>query len=132
MAEEPQPSTMVEGADPPDALPANAEDRKAAKAMSSLESNKPEEDAGPKKEVDLKALDDAISKLSAIGEPKKGNSEGKKKDEGPAKPLVKVDQADVALLVEQLDVSKAKATELLRQNEADAVKAMTAWVEAAV
>ena len=39
--------------------------------------------------------------------------------------------ADVAQ-VDQLDISKTKATELLRAHEADAVKAMTAWVTAAV
>ena len=94
MAEE-QPPNIQEGADPPDALPANAEDRKAAKAMSSLESNRLEDDA-PKKEVDLKALNDAITKLGGSEEKK---SEVVKKDEGPAKPLVKVDQVDVALLV---------------------------------
>jgi hypothetical protein len=33
---------------------------------------------------------------------------------------------------EQLDMSKTKATELLRAYDADAVKAMTAWVTAAV
>ena len=33
---------------------------------------------------------------------------------------------------EQLDMSKTKATELLRAHDADAVKAMTAWVTAAV
>ena len=30
--------------------------------------------------------------------------------------------------VDQLDMSKAKATELLRAYDADAVKALTAWV----
>ncbi len=34
---EPQPSNITEGADAPDVLPANAEDRKAAQAMSSLD-----------------------------------------------------------------------------------------------
>jgi len=33
---------------------------------------------------------------------------------------------------ERLDMSKTKATELLRAHDADAVKAMTAWVTAAV
>ena len=95
---EPQPSNVQEGIDPPDVLPANAEDRKAAKAMSSLESNKIEDDtAVPKKEVDMKALTDAINKLGGSEEQKK--PEVAKKDEGPTKPVVKVDQADVALLV---------------------------------
>jgi hypothetical protein len=98
MAEEPQPSNIQEGADPPESLPANAEDRKAAKAMSSLESNKIEDDSAvPKKEVDLKALNDAITKLGGIEEHKK--PEKAKKEEGPPKPAVKVDQADVTLLV---------------------------------
>ena len=34
--------------------------------------------------------------------------------------------------VDQLDLSKAKATELLRARDADAAKAMSAWVEAPV
>lgn len=34
--------------------------------------------------------------------------------------------------MDQLDLSKTKATELLRAHDADAVKAMTAWVTAAV
>lgn len=97
MAEEPQPSNVQEGADPPDALPASAEDRKAAKAMSSLEANKVEEDSSvPKKEVDVKALNDAIRLMELGGEQKK--PEKAKKEEAP-KPLIKVDQADVALLV---------------------------------
>ena len=33
---------------------------------------------------------------------------------------------------DQLDMSKTRATELLRAHDADAVKAMTAWVTAAV
>ena len=97
MAEEPQPSNVQEGADPPDALPASAEDRKAAKAMSSLEANKVEDDSAvPKKEVDVKALNDAIKLMELGGEQKK--PEKVKKGEAP-KPLIKVDQADVTLLV---------------------------------
>lgn len=107
MAEEPQPTNIQEGADPPDALPANAEDRKAAKAMSSLESNKIEDD-GPKKEVDLKALNDAITKLGG-GEGQK-KLEAVKKEEGPAKPLVKVDATDVALLVSAVIYSSQRYT----------------------
>ena len=160
MAEEPQPSNIQEGADPPDALPANAEDRKAAKAMASLDTKTDEITAQPKKEVDLKALDDAMKNLGVGGQEQKAAVvEGKKREE-VSKPLVKVDQGDVGLLVsfflrgggwsgrgrgrgglwltlmlaqaDQLDMSKAKATELLRANDADAVKAMTAWVTASV
>ena len=101
MAEEPQPSNVQEGADAPDAFPANAEDRKAAKAMSSLDARGDDETtAAPKKEVDVKALTDAMKMLEAgqAGPQKKPNA-GKKKEEEVKKPLVKVDQADVALLV---------------------------------
>lgn len=98
MAEEPQPSNIQEGVDPPDALPANAEDRKAAKAMSSLDAKGDEDTAQPKKEVDLKALNDAMKNLG-VGQEEKKKTQAVKKDEGPPKPLVKVDQADVTLLV---------------------------------
>ncbi|KAI5236662.1 hypothetical protein E4T42_09386 [Aureobasidium subglaciale] len=40
---------------------------------------------------------------------------------------LKVDMADVVLLADNLDVSRVKATELLRSNDADPVKAMRAW-----
>ena len=43
---------------------------------------------------------------------------------------IKVDQADVSMLVEELDMSKGKATELLRAHEGDASKAMRAFVRA--
>ena len=36
------------------------------------------------------------------------------------------------LQADQLDLSKTKATELLRAHDTDAVKAMTAWVTATV
>lgn len=148
MVETPMPSNVQEGIDPPDALPANAEDRKAAQAMASLDAKDDEVTAQPKKEADLKALNDAMKNLEVGPEVKK--PQAVKKKEEPAKPLVKVDQADVTLLVrcewrtadgntcadqdqaDQLDMSKMKATELLRAHDADAVKAMTAWVTAAV
>ncbi|KAK4951204.1 hypothetical protein LTR10_010177 [Elasticomyces elasticus] len=125
---EPQPSNVQEGADAPDVLPANAEDRKAAQAMSSLDV-KGEDDAAPK-EMDLKALNDAMKNLGASQEQNTSSLTAAKKEE--PKKLIKVDQADVALLADQLDMSKTKATELLRAHDADAVKAMTAWVTAAV
>ena len=94
---EPQPPNVTEGADAPDVLPANAEDRKAAQAMSSLDT-KGEETAAPKKEIDLKALNDAMKNLGAAQESKTPAAAAAKKEEA-AKKLVKVDQADVALLV---------------------------------
>lgn len=152
MAEEPQPPNVHEGAGQPEALPANAEDRKAAQALSSLDA-KPDEDAAPKKEIDLKALNDAMKTLGVAQEKKTPAALATKKEEAPKK-LVKVDQTDVTLLVgrlypccskhaladlrthllqaDQLDISKTKATELLRAHDADAIKAMTTWVTSAV
>ena len=98
MAEEPQPSHIQEGADPPESLPANAEDRKAAKAMSSLDAKVDDTDAAPKKEVDIKALNDAMKMLGAGEEQKKPEKAKSAKEEAP-KPLLKVDGGDVALLV---------------------------------
>ncbi|KXT07426.1 hypothetical protein AC578_470 [Pseudocercospora eumusae] len=129
MAEEPQPPNVQEGADAPDVLPASKEDRKAAQALSSLDA-KVNDDAGAKKEVDLKALGDALKNLD--GQNTQKSSAAVKKEEAPKKPLVKVAAEDVALLVEHLDLSKAKATDLLRAHDADATKAMSAWVASTV
>lgn len=99
MAEEPQPSNVTEGADPPDVLPANAEDRKAAQALSSLDA-KGDDNAAPKKEVDVKALGEAMRNLELAGGAQKPavGSAAAKKEEAPKK-LLKVDAADVNLLV---------------------------------
>lgn len=93
---EPQPPNVQEGADAPDVLPASKEDRKAAAALSSLDA--PSEDVKPKKETDLKALNEAMKALMPAAKPKETASSTTKKDEVPKK-VVKVDAADVALLV---------------------------------
>ncbi|KAH7079177.1 hypothetical protein BKA63DRAFT_601374 [Paraphoma chrysanthemicola] len=113
---EPQPSDVHEGAADPHAPTSTAEDRKAAAALSTLDA---QEDTSEKKEVDTKALDKAMKGL--------GVKDGK--DE-KAKKVVKVEAGDVTLLVAELEVSKQKATELLRANEGDAVKALGAFVNA--
>ncbi|GAB7325805.1 hypothetical protein MBLNU13_g09890t1 [Cladosporium sp. NU13] len=136
---EPQPSAIHEGASTPPAPPAAAAASAAAEAaaLDSLD-NKTLSDASsaPKKEIDLKALNDAMKALDSGAGGKKVSAAaaaagGLKKDEEPAK-LIKVDAADVSLLAEQLDLSRPKATELLRAHDADAVRAMKAWVSAAV
>ncbi|SMR42199.1 unnamed protein product [Zymoseptoria tritici ST99CH_1E4] len=129
---EPQPSNVTEGADPTDVIPATAEDRKAAQAMSSLDA-KGDDNAAPKKEVDLKALEKAMKDFEINQKPKTSSTGGTavKKEEAPKK-IVKVDPADVALLIDQLDLNKAKATELLREHDADVLKAMRTWVSSAV
>lgn len=134
MAEEPQPDNITEGADAPESLPANAEDRKAHKAMSSLDARGEDVEAPAvgKKEVDVKALTDAMKMLEAGSATSQSKKPQESKTEEPKKPLIKVDQADVALLVEQLDVTKVKATEMLRACGADAGEAIRTWVTAAV
>ncbi|KAF2787829.1 hypothetical protein K505DRAFT_316012 [Melanomma pulvis-pyrius CBS 109.77] len=118
MAEEPQPADIQEGVSDPHAPTGTAEDRKAAAALSSLDAH--DEEASGKKNVDSKALGEAMKNLTVDG---KGTVEEKKK-------TVKVDAQDVVLLVAELELSKPKATELLRAHDGDAVKAMTAFVTA--
>lgn len=98
---EPQPSNVTEGADAPDVVPANAEDRKAAAAMNSLDTRGEDETKG-KKDVDMKAVQEAMKNLEAGAQPQGKTttiSEGSKKEDAPKKPLVKVDAGDVALMV---------------------------------
>ncbi|SLM33782.1 hypothetical protein LPUS_02357 [Lasallia pustulata] len=132
---EPQPPQIREGADVDDetpAVPASAEDRKAAAALSSLDA-RGEDDEGTSKKpnLDQEALGKAMSRLE-LASKGKGSDKGKSKegDIEKKKPVVKVDQADVALLVEQLELTKPKATELLRAHEGNAIKAMRAFVTA--
>jgi hypothetical protein len=99
---EPQPSTVQEG-DTTESTPGTgaAEDRKAAAAMSSLDA--PGEDDSTtttKKEIDTKALGDAMQRLD-VGA--KGDTTQKERTDKAAAEkkavVVKVDAADVNLLV---------------------------------
>lgn len=94
---EPQPPNVHEGADPPDVLPANAEDRKAAQALSSLDASGDNDGSTSRKELDLKALNDAMKHLTTRQQDNSKSLAAVKKEE--PKKLVKVDAADVALLV---------------------------------
>ena len=133
---EPQPPNVQEGMDPEGPPPpASAEDRKAAAAMSTLERRGGDEEVKPNKQIDQEALGKAISRLEladkvgkiAAGEKGQGDKE---KEEREKRAKIKVDQADVALLVDELDLNKIKATDLLKAHDGDAVKAMTAFVRA--
>jgi hypothetical protein len=101
---EPQPSTIHEGAETPPAPPAGgAAAASEAAALSSLDNKTISgSDSAPKKEVDLKALNDAMKALGSGDGNKKAASAGtlnnKKAAEEPAK-LIKVEAADVGLLV---------------------------------
>lgn len=90
MAEEPQPAGVHEGAEQPPA-PASAEDRKAQAAMSTLDAAQREDDGAPKKNVDTEALGKAMKNLDVKDQNKKQE----------VKKVVKVDPADVTLLVGQ-------------------------------
>ncbi|CCC06444.1 hypothetical protein SMACR_04835 [Sordaria macrospora] len=122
MAEDKQPPAVVEGATGGDveeevqSTAKSAEDRKAQAALSSLDSNNREDESSAK--VDQDAVKNAFNSLSTAGSKQ---AEVKK---------VKVDAADVALLVEELELTKAKATELLKAHDGDAVKAINAYVAA--
>ncbi|PIG82366.1 hypothetical protein AARAC_009307, partial [Aspergillus arachidicola] len=120
----------------PDAVdqhrPANAEDRKAAAALSSLNTNEIGADSGakPPSSADQEALGKAMSRLEIVA----GQDAGKKTT-GPQKEAevvrkkaVKVTSEDISLLVDQLDLTKVKATELLKSNNGDAKQAIKAFI----
>ncbi|KAF7548017.1 hypothetical protein G7046_g8827 [Stylonectria norvegica] len=98
--------------------PNPAEDRKAASALASLDAD--DASNSQSKLVDEDAVHNAIKSLG-----------GAKPAAAPAaapKKNVKVDAADVALLVDELDLSKIKATEMLKSHDGDAVGAMKAFI----
>ncbi|KAI0466624.1 hypothetical protein F4859DRAFT_293489 [Xylaria cf. heliscus] len=115
---EPQPHNINEGATGGDVeeevtKAKSAEDRKAAAALASMDSNA---DGAVAAEVDAAA----VSKLATAAPASTEKKEVKK---------VKVDPADVALLVDELELTKAKATEFLKAHDGDAVRAMRAFIK---
>ncbi|KAL3466096.1 hypothetical protein BJX64DRAFT_251697 [Aspergillus heterothallicus] len=150
---DPVPSASASASDhPPTSTSTSAEDRKAAAALSSLNTTEITNDAatgtGTSKApsaADQEALGKAMSRLeiasggssggAATGK-KSGNGAAKekagvvkgKKAAGPAAPPVKVAAEDVGLLVSELDLTKVKATELLKANGGDAKKAIRAFI----
>ncbi|KAK3393599.1 hypothetical protein B0H63DRAFT_21240 [Podospora didyma] len=124
-----QPPNVVEGAttgadveDEMEPVAKSAEDRKAAAALSKLDTHGDDDAAAPARGVDQEAV---LNAMNALGGGAKG-ADDKKKQEALKK--VKVDAADVALLVDELELSKAKATEMLKAHDGDAVKALRAFV----
>ena len=94
---EPQPAGVQEGEQGPSAIPASSEDRKAAADLSNLDS-KADNDTTPK-QADTEALGKAMQGLDVSGDSKTGNQDGGSTGKEPPKTLVKVDPADVTLLV---------------------------------
>lgn len=113
-------------------LPKNAEDRKAASALASLDT--PSDAAGtPSNEnVNTEAVSKAMLKLGGGGgddkakKPAAAASSSSAAAPAAVKKNVKVDAADVALVVDELEVTKAKATELLKAHDGDAVATLRA------
>ncbi|CAG8038392.1 unnamed protein product [Penicillium salamii] len=111
---------------------ANAEDRKAAAALSSLNVNEITTDGvSDGANTNQDALGKAMSRLEIVGgqgQNTKGTNVQKSDGEVAKKKVVKVAAADVALLVDQLELSRIKATELLKAHDGDVVKAMKAFI----
>ncbi|KAJ4420195.1 hypothetical protein N0V82_004540 [Gnomoniopsis sp. IMI 355080] len=159
MAEEKQPPGVVEGATTGDVedemlddKAKSAEDRKAAAALSKLDAR--DDDVAGSASVDQEGLSKAMNKLSVAKSADKTALNKVKVDAGDVALLVRSKapmscvagtehcersfeaqdfKADdyVVAQVDELDLTKPKATELLKQHEGDAVKAMTAYVQVA-
>ncbi|BCS12791.1 hypothetical protein ALUC_50837A [Aspergillus luchuensis] len=122
--------------------PTNAEDRKAAAALSALNPSHiapdtPKSSSTPSA-ADQEALGQAMSRLEiASGQAGGAGRGGVQKPveaqkrvpvEGAKKKAVKVAVEDVNLLVEELELNKSTATELLRLHDGNVVDAMRAFV----
>ncbi|KAJ5582605.1 hypothetical protein N7535_001225 [Penicillium sp. DV-2018c] len=136
---DPIPSATADPSAAEQARPSNAEDRKAAAALSSLNTTEITTDGNPAGAqltagVDQEALGKAMGRLEiAAGQGSVGKQTGgATADLVKKKAAVKVDQADIALLVDQLDLTKPKATELLKANDGDAMKAIRAFIAPSV
>ncbi|KAH7027703.1 uncharacterized protein B0I36DRAFT_364874 [Microdochium trichocladiopsis] len=124
---EPQPPKVKEGAtggdiedEVQDTTAKSAEDRKAAAALASMDARADDAGSGSNGAVDQEAASKAMKSLGGGSAAKPAAAQEVKK--------VKVDAADVALLVDELDLTKPKATALLKANDGNAVKAMKAHI----
>jgi hypothetical protein len=136
-------------------LPKNAEDRKAAAALNSLNANEMSTEngeTGPKQPsaADQEALGKAMSRLEIAsgGGKKETTAKAETKKDVEVKKKVKIASEDVNFLVrslvsgiymrchpcwpfekvEELDLTKNKATELLRSHEGNATLAIKAFI----
>ncbi|PQE18040.1 Huntingtin-interacting K protein [Rutstroemia sp. NJR-2017a BVV2] len=129
---EAQPPTIVEGAttgDVDDEIPQaakSAEDRKAAAALSSLDAPR-DDDSTSTKDVDQEAVRQAMNRLAGTNVTN-GTIAKKGDDKKVVKKTVKVDPADVTLLIDELELTKIKATDLLKAHDGDAEKALRAYI----
>ncbi|EXJ76061.1 uncharacterized protein A1O5_00569 [Cladophialophora psammophila CBS 110553] len=138
---EPIPSASSAAADAADDetsqnLPNNAEDRKAAAALNSLNANEMSTENGESgtrqpSAADQEALGKAMSRLeiaSGLSKKREDNTKAQAKKEVEVKKKVKIAAEDVNFLVEELDLSKNKATELLRSHDGNATLAINAFI----
>lgn len=124
--------SSASASDQPPPLPKNAEDRKAASALASLDT--PSDAAATPSSndnVNSEAVSQAMLKLGGGQDNKSEKPAAAAASSAAAaaavkKKNVKVDAADVALVVDELEVTKAKATELLKANDGDAVATLRA------
>lgn len=109
--------------------------RSTAAAEEAEESTRPHASA-----ADKKALGEAMSRLEIAVADASASAEGKDvgvgmgggdggKDEAAAK--IRIEPVDVALLVQELEVSKLRAGEMLRAGKGDVVAVLRDWVRGA-
>ncbi|KAN0071538.1 hypothetical protein V8E54_010134 [Elaphomyces granulatus] len=138
-------SASVDTETPEQQLPKTAEDRKAAAALSSLNANEISQSSNDASSnlpsaVDQEALGKAMSRLEIVA----GCAAGTKGSIGPGqggalkketdnikKKAVKIAAEDILLVVEELDLTKNKATELLKVHDGDVTKAIQAFISPA-
>ncbi|KAJ5935303.1 hypothetical protein N7466_004850 [Penicillium verhagenii] len=131
---DPIPSASAEHEAQGTQVPANAEDRKAAAALSSLHTNEIGATASPTRgpsSADQEALGRAMSRLeiaSGHGADKKYSGESLSNGVDQKKKAVKISAADVTFLADQLDLNKSQATELLKASEGDVTLALRAFL----
>jgi hypothetical protein len=102
MASEPSAKAGPNEAEETAPLPTSAEDRKAAAALSKLDTRGEDESAAPAKEVDADALGKAMQNLSVAEGGEQADADRKKKTAEENKKKVKVDAVDVTLLVSDI------------------------------
>ncbi|TVY62771.1 hypothetical protein LSUE1_G007909 [Lachnellula suecica] len=95
----------------------SAEDRKAAAALSSLDTR---DDDASTKDVDQEAVRKAMDRLA-----------GKGSANGMVAKTEKVATVSKNIKVDELELSKAKATEFLKSHDGDISKALKAYVRVA-
>lgn len=118
----------------------NAEDRKAAAALDALNANNmgQQENGEPGSKqpsaADQEALIKAMGRLEAVaggGKTTTRKAEEKKevsKKEAEVKNKIKLAAADIQFIVNELDLSRPKAMDLLRAHEGDRGKAVRGFV----